>query len=370
MSNDSKVEHLVVEPVNEHELRVFISYSHEDKAIARTIASVLKKNGITATYDKKGMHVGSGFPQQIINYVSHAHIFMPLLTKTSLKRPWVQQEIGYAVASRVTTVPVAINCEPGEFLYGIQAIHLKTVDKAKLEKRLTRKTLDTCLQETPLGGALYECGAMTEDRARLLAQYAHAVTLMGGAGVVRQSGGLSSFHIPDAPIDDPLWELRYGKQHQSDAHKAALREERLALTEHAKLKGCRIIIDPDLNFKFYGGDARRTRLQCLLRFLQDETIPSCQVAIAHLPINESITIVGDWFVAHSISSRMGQGYRHTIFTRHAPTIARMISDFEQSFGKHLNGMPEANSREHAIAEIKSRIAAIPVAATKAVRSKR
>jgi hypothetical protein len=316
------------------------------------------------------MHVGSGFPQQIINYISHAHIFMPLLTKTALKRPWVQQEIGYAVASRVTTVPVAINCEPGEFLHGIQAIRLKALDKAKLEKRLTVEALETCLRESPLGGALYECGAVTEDRARLLAQYARAVTLMGGSGIVRQSGGLSSFHIPHEPIDDPLWDLRYGKQHQSDGHRVVLREERLALTEHARLKGCRIIIDPDLNFKFYGGDARRSRLQSLLRFLSDESVSSCHVAIARLPVNESITIVGDWFAAHSISSRAGQGYRHTIFTRHAPTIARMIQDFDQSFVKHLNGVHVAESRSHAIAEIERRIAEIPPAPSKPGGKKR
>lgn len=358
MSKSSKTEPSASDPANDRR-RVFISYSHDDKELARTIAAVLKKNGMAALYDKKGMHAGAGFPQQIINFISHTHIFMPLLTKTALRRPWVQQEIGYAVAMRVATVPVAIDCEPGEFLYGVQAIHLKCVDKAKLEKRLTRQALDTCLQESPLGGPLYECGAMTEDRAKLLTQYAQAVTHMGGSGVVRQSGGFSSFHIPDEPLDDSVWKRRYGKRHQSDFHPAALREERMALTEHARIKGCRLIIDPDLNFSFYGGDARRTRLQCLLHFLQDKTVQSCQVALARLPVNESITIVGDWFAAHSISSRIGQGYRHTIFTRHAHTIASMIKDFDERFSLHLNSLPEGQSRDHAIAEIESRIAALP-----------
>jgi hypothetical protein len=259
---------------------------------------------------------------------------------------------------RVAIVPVTIDCEPGEFLHGIQAIHLKRKDKSKLSKRLTWEALNKCLEDSPPGGPVYECGVMTEDRARLLAHYAHAVAGMGGSGIVRQSGGLSSFHIPTAPLEDLVWKKRYGKKHQSDNHAAALREERLALTAHAKQKGCRLIIDPDLNFRFYGPDARLIRLQCLLQFLQDKAIRDCQVAIADLPLNESITIVGDWFAAHSISSRMGQGYRHTIFTRHAHTIANMIEDFDLRFEKHLNGIPVVTSRDFAIEQIKLKMTAI------------
>ena len=200
---------------SEQQLRVFISYSHEDREKVRLIAAVIEKNGMEAIYDdKEGLQLGTGFRDEIIHLITHAHIFLPLLTETSLKRPWVQQEIGYAVAPRVPTVPVAINCEPGEFLHGIEAIQLKTLEKAKLEERLTEKALRACLQRRPAhGDPLYECADTTDERAILLAEYARAVTNTGGAGFVRQLGGLSSFHIPSENIEHPLWQLRYGKQH-------------------------------------------------------------------------------------------------------------------------------------------------------------
>jgi hypothetical protein len=368
MSDAGKTKQPGAEPLNDHRLRVFISYSHEDKSLVKTIAKVIKKNGMSAIYVKKGLQVGAGFPGEIIHFISHAHIFLPLLTKTSLKRRWVQQEIGFAVASRVPTVPVAIKCEPGEFLYGIQAIQLKTLDKAELEKRLTRDALEICLQRFPLGGALYECADTTEERAVLLAQYSRAVMLTGGSGMVRQLGGLSSFHIPDQTIDHPDWELRYGDKHQSEYHRKVLLEERLALTEHAKKKGCRIVIDADLQYQFYGGDARRVRLECLVHFLRSMSDQSCQVAIAGHGLNKSTTIVGDWFAAQSISAKPGQGYKQTIFTRHSPTIARMIEEFDRRFVQHLDGLPAEKSRECAIAEIERRIAELPVASAKSADS--
>ncbi|MGD0736453.1 MAG: toll/interleukin-1 receptor domain-containing protein [Terracidiphilus sp.] len=370
MSKSSKDPLSAGAPQDGQQLRVFISYSHEDKALVHILADVIDKNGMESIYDdKKGLQVGTGFKDEIIHFISHAHIFLPLLTETSIKRPWVQQEIGYAVALRVPTVPVAINCEPGEFLHGIQAIQLKTLDEAELRKRLTPEALQICLQKRPLRGALYECAATTEQRAVLLAEYARAVTLTGNAGMVRQFGGLSSFHIPAETIDDPLWQLRYGNQHQSEHHRQVLWEERLALTDHAKAKGCRLIVDPDLTYEFYGGNSRRTRLMCLLRFIREMKGVPCEIAMSGHGMNESITIVGDWFAARSVSGKMGDGYRQTIFTRHAPTIARMIDEFDRRFMQTLHGLPTAKSRRYAIGEIERRIAELNIVAEKTADNK-
>jgi len=341
-------------------LRVFISYSHEDREMVKVVARVINENGMTAIFDKNGLRLGKEFPEQIIHCISHAHIFLPLLTQSSVSRAWAQQEIGYALALRVPTVPVAINCEPSQFLHGIQAIHLNTSEDRGLEETLnavyrelkdvlTFDALEPCLHQSPAGGALYECADTTEERAILFKRYADAVSLTGNSGMVRQLGGLSH----------PDWQGRYGVHSKPLYHCRLLHEERVALTEHAKRKGCRIVINPNLDFNHYGGHARRTRLECLLRFLRDRTIQPCQVAIdIGLPDNESKTMVGDWFAAHSISNMIGDGYRHTIFTRHAPTIARVIEEFDQTFEQALGSVPMAESRDHAIAEIQKRIEAL------------
>jgi hypothetical protein len=351
-------------------LRVFISYSHEDREMVKVVARVINENGMTAVFDKNGLRLGKEFPEQIIHCISHAHIFLPLLTQSSVSRAWAQQEIGYALALRVPTVPVAINCEPGQFLHGIQAIHLNTSEDMGLEETLnvvyrelkdvlTFDALEPCLHQSPAGGALYECADTTEERAILFKRYASAVSLTGNYAMVRQLGGLSSFHIPIENVNHSDWYDRYGGHSKPLFLRNRLHDERLALTEHARRKGCKIVINPDLDFSHYGGDARRSRLGCLLRFLLDKTIQPCLVAIdTKLPPNESITMVGDWFAAHSISNMKGDGYRHTIFTRHAPSIGNLIEEFDRNFEQALGSVPAAESRDYAIAEIQSRIDAI------------
>jgi len=87
MSHTGKAPNPAATVPQDRPFRVFISYSHEDVKLVRVIAEVLEKNGMTALYDKKGWQVGAGFPQEIVNFITHAHVFLPLLTKTSLKRP-------------------------------------------------------------------------------------------------------------------------------------------------------------------------------------------------------------------------------------------------------------------------------------------
>ena len=86
----------------------------------------------------------------------------------------------------------------------------------------------------------------------------------------------------------------------------------------------------------------------------------CEVAMANIAMTESVTIVGDWFAARSISGTMGDGYRQTIFTRHAPTIATMIEEFDRRFNQYLYGSPVSKSQKRAIAEIERRISEIGV----------
>jgi len=337
-------------------LRVFVSYSHQDRTLAREIANILRDAGMDAMLDES-MQVGEGFHDQIKNFISHAHIFLPVLTKGAGSRKWVQQEIGYAVAMRVPVAPVAVGSDPGEFLHGIQAIRVDRADAVTLRERLTEKSLRKCLDSAGTARALYECADTTDERAVLLAEYANSVIRMDRHGCVRQAGGLSSFHIPAHTIGHEAWQLRYGRRLQSEYHRKVLREERRALARHAEEKGCKLIIDPDLRFEFYGPCARLTRLESICSYLESMPDSLCEVALSR-DLKESLTIVGDWFVAKSISGKPGQGYRQTIFTRHAPTIEQMIDEFDTLFRQKLGALKPRESRLHAIDEIMLRILAL------------
>lgn len=64
---------------DEKSYRIFISYSHDDTDIADKVVELLKINGLDPMLDK-GFAMGSGFHDQIKNYIAHAHVFMPIIT--------------------------------------------------------------------------------------------------------------------------------------------------------------------------------------------------------------------------------------------------------------------------------------------------
>ena len=121
-------------------LRVFISYAREDQSTVEKISEVLISQGISPLYDAT-LNLGIGFPDQIIERIAHAHVFVPLLTPNAATSNWVHQEIGCAVALRVPIVPVAIRCDPGEFIYGIQGVRLEDDTIEAITSRLSRDAL-------------------------------------------------------------------------------------------------------------------------------------------------------------------------------------------------------------------------------------
>jgi hypothetical protein len=46
---------------------------------------------------------------------------------------------------------------------------------------------------------------------------------------------------------------------------------------------------------------------------------------------EHTTLVGDWFLAMTVSAKQGGGYLQTIFTRHAPSMQARIEAFDEEF---------------------------------------
>lgn len=208
--------------------RVFISYSHNDRALAGQIARLLSDNKLEPMWDRN-FAFGQGFHEQIRLYIAHAHVFLPIITEESDSRKWVHQEIGYAMALCVPVLPVAVGRVPGEML---QQIHALTVEPDRLDDlrgSLTPAVVARLLGRQAHASALYTCADFPDSRARMMADYAEDVLALGYSGIVRQKGGLSSFHIPTESIGHNVWKVRYGNLARSDEHCRGQRRERLAL---------------------------------------------------------------------------------------------------------------------------------------------
>jgi hypothetical protein len=331
--------------------RVFISYSHEDQPLVESIAAMLTRNGLQPMWDRNFAY-GQGFHEQIKKFIAHAHVFLPVLTKTADARKWVHQEIGYSMALHIPVLPIAVEELPGEMIQQIHALRLEGNDPETLSKHLSKEVIEALIERHASSfSALYECADLPKDRARMMTCYADDVFALGVQDVVRQKGALSSFHIPTETVGHPIWRRRYGKAERSEGHYRHQRQERLALQRHAQVAGCKLIINPGLKYEGYGPDARLCRLESLLKFLKEMNDTHCWVAIQEgMDPRISITILGNWFTAESLAGSGGKGYRQTIFTRHAPTIMEKIDNFDAEFDELLAaaGVKPIDSRKAAI----------------------
>ena len=190
----------------------------------------------------------------------------------------------------------------------------------------------------------------------MMAAHCNDVISLGHTAVVRQKGGLSSFHIPDKHVNHDEWRKRYGGQRDDPDHNRLQREERVALEKHARAKGCKLIITPGLTFERWGPAARLARLRNLIEFLKSIGDDQCAVAIRPPGgLSESITILGDWFFAESVLGEIGRGYRQTIFSRHAPTILNRVQEFDEELEEliAMRGCRVEESRRAAIDEMET-----------------
>jgi hypothetical protein len=337
-------------------IRVFISFSHEDVQMVEKLVAILKKDGIMVLWSRK-LTGGIEYIEELKVFIEHAHIFMPVITESSSARGWVHQEIGYAVGLHIPVLPVLVgNVRPIGMIENIQAIRLGN-DNIILNEQLSYNILSALLKREPLP-ALYQQAARVEERAGLMKNYADKVSAMEKFGIVRQRGGLSSFHIPTERIENQVWIDRYFPEQRSQLHKKMQREERIALEQHAEKEGCRLIINPLYAIEGRSDLAASTRLNTMISFLESMTDGKVVIAIQKGKTNkESLTMVGDWFLAESVSFKDGDGFTNTFFTRNASEINARIKDFDEELSELLtyNKWTETNSREKAIAHLKSLI---------------
>jgi hypothetical protein len=340
------------ENMEKTEYRVFVSYSHKDLEEVKKIVKVLEQNGLKPMWDDN-FACGYGFHEQIQTFINHAHVFMPVITRASSQRGWVHQEIGYAMALNIPVLPVTRDMIPGEMLQRIHAVRLGE-DIEVTKEKLSWDVFDNLVngfQETEK--AFYRCAEQADDRTIMMIEHANNVLKLKSYGLVRQKGGLSSFHIPYKVTSDPVWKERYDTD-KSIFHCRNQRKERLVLGKHAKASGCRLIINPVKASEKRSDKAQLVRLQTLLDFLKSELYKNVQIVInEELQFQENLTIVGDWFAAESVSGSITQGYRQTIFTCHAPSMQSRIELFDQEFEELLQkkGWTAETSRVRAIKDI-------------------
>jgi hypothetical protein len=330
--------------------RVFISYSHEDRNLAQVAAATLEDMHLIPDWDQH-IRPGASFAESIKALIHHAHIFMPLITRRSVRRPWVHQETGYAMALNIPILPIAVEGLAGEMVAQLQAVLVKS-DLSDFRERLEEVNFEQVVAE-PQFNPLHqvEVTSYPEERTEALARCAQRVFDLDKYGRVRQRAALSSFSIPDLSPGNPIWERRDGQVQRSEFYHKRQWDERQALERHARVEGCDLMIDPDFSLERNGPAARICRLEILLAFLHTMPDEKMRVVMTPRARGANLTIVGDWFSAESMSPRPGEGHRHTAFTWHAPSVLQTMRRFDKEFEELCRESPHGGSRLAAIARL-------------------
>jgi hypothetical protein len=185
-----------------------------------------------------------------------------------------------------------------------------------------------------------------------------------GLACVRIQGGMSSFSIPDEPADHPVWIARYGNKPRSPYAYQLFRRERIALQRHATSAGIRMIIGTGLDLDVeYGTGVTRTRLCLLAQFIEsiDLAHDRVQLVLVERRPPQLTVAVGNWFFAESFAARPVRGVLHTVFTTHAPTVTRRVTEFDHDLASLLarQGTPPERSRTWVLERLKDRIRTLP-----------
>ncbi len=147
--------------------RIFLSYSHEDNLLAHVAAEHLTEMGLVPLWDKK-IRPGSAFTEEIKRLIHRAHIFMPLITESSSKRPWVHQETGFAMALNIPVLPIVISSVPGEMVSQIQAVPVEP-DLSDFKAKISAIDLEQVVQLPPENNlSSIEISDWAERRTELL----------------------------------------------------------------------------------------------------------------------------------------------------------------------------------------------------------
>jgi hypothetical protein len=88
--------------------RVFISYAHEDQALATELASVLRSRGCHVWIDRDGMRVGDHLIDRIAEAIDAVDFLLAIISAASVQSPWCQRELSMAMSGELERAQIRV----------------------------------------------------------------------------------------------------------------------------------------------------------------------------------------------------------------------------------------------------------------------
>jgi len=106
-------------------LRVFLSYSSEDKRIAGEIKSYLKSLGFDVFLAHEDIEPSVEWQEKIIQNLKDCDVFLPIISENFQRSKWTDQETGFALALNKLIIPISLGTLPYGFIGRLQALKLE-----------------------------------------------------------------------------------------------------------------------------------------------------------------------------------------------------------------------------------------------------
>lgn len=100
--------------------KVFISHSTRNQGLVISLANLLSKFGIEVLVAEWYLTPGERLDEKVVEQIRKSDCVVALLTRDGIRSNWVQQEIGYALASNVPLIPLVEKGIDSEALAALQ----------------------------------------------------------------------------------------------------------------------------------------------------------------------------------------------------------------------------------------------------------
>jgi len=86
--------------------KVFISHSTRDQGLVISLAKLLSEFGVETFVAEWYLSPGERLDKKVFEQIGNSNCVVVLLTRNGIRSKWVQQEIGYALKSKIPLIPL------------------------------------------------------------------------------------------------------------------------------------------------------------------------------------------------------------------------------------------------------------------------
>jgi len=108
-------------------IKIFVSYSTDDKTLAGKLKSTLENYGLNVFLAHEDIEPTAEWQKRILAELESCDVFIPLLTSHFKASDWTGQETGIAYRGKKLIIPLKVNLDPFGFI-AIQALNFSTED--------------------------------------------------------------------------------------------------------------------------------------------------------------------------------------------------------------------------------------------------